>query len=225
MKEYLYKTPIEMSRGSHFGSDYWVSYSKKLNRRVKCFSLLEYANFLALEMNPNVEYFCEQPVKIELIDFPGKSSIIDFWVLYRNGSSVYQEIKYTKDLESENNERVIKQIAFQKEWCKRNNQQYEICTEKELLIPNVFNNLNQLHFWNVNTDQLSDMDLSLIKCLKENNNKLTIKELNLHLNYSLRTLYETIADQIYKGYITIDFASRPIDFNTEVSLCKTVNLV
>ena len=225
MKRYLYETPIEMPRGSHFGSDYWISYSKKLNRRVQCYSLLEFANFLSLEMNPNVEYFCEQPVRIELVDVPGQSSIIDFWVLYKDGSTEYQEIKYTKDLESNENERVRKQIALQKEWCKRNNQKYEIRTEKELLIPNVFNNLKQLHFWNSNAEQSLDVDLSFLKCLKNNNNKLTVIELSKNLNYSLKTLYETIAVQMYLGYISVDLITRPFDFNTEVSLCKTVNLI
>lgn len=31
------------------------------------FSKLEYYNFLSLEINPTVEKFCEQPIKIEII--------------------------------------------------------------------------------------------------------------------------------------------------------------
>lgn len=224
MKKYLYEKPIEMPRGSHYGSDYLIAFSKKINRRVQCYSMLEFANFLQLEMNPDVEYFCEQPVKIELVDFPGQSSVIDFWVQYKDGNQEYQEVKYTKDLESNENERIKKQIALQKEWCKRNNQRYEIRTEKTLLVPNVFNNLKQLHFWNSNSEQFPTADLTFLKYLK-NNDKLTIKELNNLLNYSLRTIYETIATQMYLGYITVDIQSRPLDFNTEVSLCKNVNLI
>ena len=225
MKKYLYEKPLEMPRGTHFGSDYWITYSKKINRRVQCYSMLEFANFLSLEMNPNIEYFCEQPVRIELVDMPGQSSVIDFWVLYKDDTSEYQEVKYTKDLESNENDRIRKQITLQKEWCKRNNQKYEIRTEKELLNPNVFNNLKQLHFWNSHSEQLSAPDLTFLRCLKSNNNKLTIQELNNLLNYSLRTLYETIATQMYLGYITLDLETRPLDKNTEVSLCKIANLV
>ena len=115
-----------------------------------------------------------------------------------------QEVKYTKDLESNENERVKKQIALQKEWCKKNNQRYEIRTEKILLLPNVFNNLKQLHFWNSHFEQIQVADLMFLRCLKNNDNKLTIHELKNLLNYSLRSLYETIAVQMYLGYITVE---------------------
>ena len=55
---YLYQTPIKMPRGLHYGSDYWISNSFKLKRNVHLYSMLEYANFIELEMNPSVEYFC-----------------------------------------------------------------------------------------------------------------------------------------------------------------------
>ena len=57
---YQYQSPIKMPRGSHYGSDYWISYSYKLKRKVRLFSMLEYSNFIELEMNSEVEFFCRE---------------------------------------------------------------------------------------------------------------------------------------------------------------------
>ena len=72
MKKYQYEKPIEMPRGSHYGSDYWVVYSKKLDRRVQCYSMLEFANFLQIEMSHGPE----QPLQGLVIEIkPGDHEI------------------------------------------------------------------------------------------------------------------------------------------------------
>ena len=55
--------PIEMPRGTHYGNNYYAVYSKKVHRVCYFYSNLEYYNFLTLEINPEVERFCEQPLK------------------------------------------------------------------------------------------------------------------------------------------------------------------
>ena len=59
--------PIKMPRGTHYGSNYWEVYSKKMGRKACFFSNLEYHNFLTLEMNPDVIQMCEQPLEIEIM--------------------------------------------------------------------------------------------------------------------------------------------------------------
>ena len=132
---YLYQTPVEMPRGSHYGSDYWIVYSYKLGRNVHLYSMLEYANFIILEMNSSVEFFCEQPLKIQAnLSHTKKSSVFDFWVYYKNGSSEFQEVKYSSELIGNSNAalRSQNQIQFQKEWCKSNGYEYKVITEKNL---------------------------------------------------------------------------------------------
>lgn len=60
-----YINPIEMPRGTHYGSNYWEAYSNKLKRKICLFSNLEYENFLSLEMNANVMKYCEQPWRLK----------------------------------------------------------------------------------------------------------------------------------------------------------------
>ena len=59
--------PIEIPRGMHYGNNYYAAYSNKIHRECHFFSTLEYYNFLTLEINPFVERFCEQPLKIEIM--------------------------------------------------------------------------------------------------------------------------------------------------------------
>lgn len=100
--KYLYSTPISMPRGTHYGSDYWIIYSKKLQRQVHLYSMLEHANFIVLEMDSHVEYFCEQPLKITDYNASKQQSVFDFWVYFTNGTYEFQEIKYSSELEEKN---------------------------------------------------------------------------------------------------------------------------
>ena len=125
---YRYKTPIEMPRGTHYGSNYWIMHSRKLNRNVKAFSGLEHGNHLTLEMNPNVEYYCEQPLKAEVyIDGKKHTTVFDVWVLYKDGTEEFQEVKYTSDLEKS-----AEQIEIQKMWCRQNGFSHMVRTDKDI---------------------------------------------------------------------------------------------
>ena len=42
-----FTTPIEMPRGTHYGSNYFIVYSHEIKRNVKLYSNLEYYNFLS----------------------------------------------------------------------------------------------------------------------------------------------------------------------------------
>ena len=82
--DYLYNNPIKISRGTHYGNNYWVFQSRKLGRRVTAFSNLEYANLLSLEMNPEVVHDCEQPCKQSvLVDGKHRETVFDVYVVYK----------------------------------------------------------------------------------------------------------------------------------------------
>lgn len=221
---YRYNKPIEMPRGSHFGSDYWIAYSKKLNRRCCFFSLLEYANFLHLEMNSNVKYFCEQPLKIQSDTSPSNSSVFDFWVLYVNENEEFQEIKYSSELEDLEENRVQKQIRIQKEWCRQKGYLYKVITEKELLDPNRFMNLKRMQFAISNTTYDFVPDKALLSLLKAYK-KLSLEQICAEFKSSISDVLHIVSIQYYLGYIDMDLVSRPIDYKTEICLCENVNLI
>lgn len=128
----MFLTPININYGSKYGNNRWIVYSTKINREVYLFSDLEYANWLIIENDASVKYFCEQPTLIEIESEDGKTlkSIPDMYVLYNNGIEAIREIKYQKDLLSE---KAQLQSSIQKNWCVRNNYKHEILTEETLL--------------------------------------------------------------------------------------------
>ncbi|MGE7023363.1 TnsA endonuclease N-terminal domain-containing protein [Solibacillus cecembensis] len=127
----MFLKPVMTKFSNKYGNNRWLVKSIKLQRIVYLYSDLEYANWLKLENDPNVKYFCEQPLRIESKDNNGKyyESIPDMYVLYKNGIEVIQEVKYEGDLLKE---RVIKQVEIQKDGCMKNNYKHEVVTEKSL---------------------------------------------------------------------------------------------
>ena len=128
--------PIEMPRATHYGNNYFKVYSNKIKRIVNLFSNLEYYNFLTLETNPNVETFCEQPLKIEVVQNDQIThAIFDMWVRYTNGREELQEVKYEKELSGDSLEaiRSQEQIRREESWCMDNKLNFVVRTEKDII--------------------------------------------------------------------------------------------
>ena len=131
MEKYRYLKPITMPRGKNYGSNYWLYYSRKIGRKVTAYSNLEYDNLISLEMNANIEYYCEQPCKAEVFyDGEMNITVFDVYVFYKDKREEMQEIKYSFDLCSD---RAIKQHEVQKNWCLQNEIDLAIRTEKEIM--------------------------------------------------------------------------------------------
>ena len=215
--------PINMPRGTHYGNNYFAVYSYKLKRVCHFFSNLEYLNFLTLDINPEVESFCEQPLKIEIIqDNQIKHAIFDMWVKYKDGREEFQEVKYESELfgDDEKSLRSQEQILREETWCTNNNTNFVVRTEK-----NIPKGRFYLQNLNIMTSRLrryiSTEDAfynpRIVHALQENKamtygdllkNKLL--PINNELNH-LCYLYE-------KGIIHIKINDRPFDLKTEVSL-------
>lgn len=133
----MFSKPVFTNFSNKYGNNRWVVYSNKIQRIVYLYSDLEYANWLKVENNPNIKYYCEQPIRIEVRSTEGKhnESIPDMYLLYKNGTEIIQEIKYEKDLTKET---VIRQIETQKRWCMENNYKHEVVTEKSLALNALF---------------------------------------------------------------------------------------
>lgn len=133
--KYRYTTPISMPRGTHYGNNYHIMPSRKLSRNVCAYSNLEYENLLCLEMNPEVEFYCEQPVEVSVMaDGESHKTTFDVYVYYRSGNEEMQEVKYYDELHSDSEKglRDQKQIKVQKIWCESNQIDHLIQTDREI---------------------------------------------------------------------------------------------
>src|SRR5690606_20275667 len=125
----MYK-PLITDGSKRFGNNRWQSYSSKLKRDVFLFSDLEYEHWLLVESNPKIIEFCEQALLMEaFVNRKLQTSIIDMWVKFDNGKEEFIEVKYTSDLSKE---KVKKQIAVQKNWCKEHGFQHHVRTEEHI---------------------------------------------------------------------------------------------
>jgi hypothetical protein len=213
--------PIIMPRGKKYGNNYWKSFSIKENRIVTFYSDLEYRNWLTVEMNPDIEHFCEQPLEIEIIiDGKPSKSVFDMWVSYKNGNEEFWEVKYLKDIEGNDkkSELVRKQIEKQKIWCNENHYIHKVRTENEIeLGPEYINNLRYL----------SHLIKHLVPYKDVNPFRTELQTFLLHKNRSVGDIINAkilpegnelavLAYLIYDGTIKANLTMKPFAFNTEV---------
>ncbi len=220
-----FNTPIEMPRATHFGNNYYVTYSSKLKRNVHLFSNLEYYNFLDLECDPNVVKFCEQPLQIDtILENRMKHAIFDVWTRYKDGSEEMQEVKYDSDLNGtdESSIRSQEQIRRKAHWCEENGIDFAVRTDKTLKKGRYyFQNLNVMAarlrryipfeeaYYNPSIiNMLEKCKTTTIETLKDEGFLPTRNEMP-HLFY----LHS-------KGIISLNIADKPLDFRTEVTLCR-----
>lgn len=223
-----FTTPIEMPRGSHYGSEFYTVYSAKIGRVVNLFSKLEYYNFLSVETNPAVVTFCEQPHQIEFVeDGKTKKAIFDMWVRYKDGREEMQEVKYSKELSGDSKAaiRSQEQIRRQKRWCEENGIPLVVRTEEELI---------QGDYLIQNRNIIAGLVRRYIPADENYYNKLVIRYIedahydgrkkilvNDILCKELLPISEEWAHLAYmhvSGVIELNIKSKPLDLRTEVKL-------
>ncbi len=220
---YLFKTPIDMPRGTHYGNNYWIFQSRKVGRRVTAFSNLEYENLITLEMDPNVEFYCEQPCEqTVIIDGKRNQTAFDVYVVYKDGREEFQEIKYQEELDSDSKagERSRKQIEVQRSWCLQNGYPYVVRTDKDIetgvyTIRNLTYLCSKARRYNVAN---KIMDNSILQFLSERGS-ISIGQLYASGRITAYTGLDYLADLFYRGLISFsDFETKPITNTTEVSV-------
>jgi hypothetical protein len=214
--------PVEQNSISHFGSNFWDGNSYKLKRDVFFYSELEYDHWILVECNPKILSFCEQPKKIDgFIDGEYKESIFDMWIKWEDGTEEFLEIKYSSEIENldKRSDRVSKQIELQQKWCKDNNSQHRIVTEKHIRIQPLLSNSKIILPYIKKMKQTSE--ITKYKILKSLNNETptTIKSLANQLS-EIRSseLYQGIFSLYLSNQVKIDLESAPINQNTEMLL-------
>ena len=128
--------PLTISRSKKYGNNYWSPRGTKVGKRtVELHSDLEFDHWLTVETNPKVLTYCEQPLQISyVLNGQLRTSIFDMWILDRDNSETFVEVKYEKELKSTHPkyDRTKRQIEAQQEWCRINNKAYEVRTEKSI---------------------------------------------------------------------------------------------
>lgn len=218
----IFSEPLQMTRTTHYGNNYFSVYSKKVRRITNFFSNIEYYNFLTLEMNPDVKTFCEQPKEIEIyMEGKIKKAIFDMWVLYEDGTEEFQEVKYESELLGKDDKslRSQEQIKRQMLWCKENGCNFVVRTDTEICKGKfTISNLNVMAAKVRRYNPRDDFYHQHIQKQLDYYRKMTVQEMiandMLPKDYEL----EQICNMYYQGAITFDIAARPLDGKTIIRL-------
>lgn len=219
--EYRYTKPVNMQRNTHYGNNYYVIPSRKLNRNVIAFSFLEYANIISLEMNSLVEYYCEQPCTVDVyVDGKKATTTFDVYVVYTDGHEEMQEIKYLAEYNAKNEkgERDRAQVEKQRLWCTQNSIWYVLRTD-DIIMPGDFTirNLEWLAAKARRTSNTNEMARKFLMNYLGKTGKLTIGQLYSSGNITEQNGLNILADMFYRGEVSFsDIDGTVISNRTEV---------
>lgn len=113
-------------RGNH-----WESFCPFRRRVETSSSDLEDQIDVLLSIDPTIEVFCEQPLKVQaVIDGEPHSSILDYWMRRYNGRELFREAKYESDLaRRDRNPQLDLQLRVQEQWASDSGSDYGILTD------------------------------------------------------------------------------------------------
>lgn len=118
-------------------------FSPRLQRLVTLYSALEFAHYVDIESNPEVDVFCEQPVRAEVrIEGKDYATVLDMWVRFRNGYEEYREVKPAAKVASGEYAQQLRTGAM---WCQGQGRPHRIITENDLTLrPQELENWEQI---------------------------------------------------------------------------------
>lgn len=217
--------PIEMPHSQSYGSNYFICHSLKLNRRACFYSNLEYANFLTVELNPQIIKYVEQPLQITGKNDDGKmcKTVFDMEVLYEDNINELWEIKYSSDLTGDNKSavRAKSQIAIQKNWCLKNNILFRVRTENDIFQGlEHLNNMRFMYHCICRTDErLLGNCIKRIKRFIEQVGDTTIGHI-YESDPEPTMVFPSLVYLLIRDQIKADVFNQELNFYTEVSYGK-----
>ncbi|MDM5277412.1 TnsA endonuclease N-terminal domain-containing protein [Paenibacillus silvae] len=218
-KELLKYQPINILRGQKYGNNYWTPRGNKVDKRiVELYSDLEYDHWVVVDADPEVMTYCEQPLEISyVLNGQLRTSIFDMWILKRDGSEIFVEVKYNKELTSKHpkHARTQRQIEAQKEWCRINNKNYVVRTEDDIRKGrHSVENRTSLCMSVVNSKKPVYLNEVLCVIPREG---IKIKEVVLELsNFPVEDILLSLKWLLYEGDIKANMEDQLIGFEMEV---------
>ena len=217
-----YKKPIEMPRGTHYGNNYFIVYSRKEKRCVKLFSNIEYYNFLKIEMDPDIVALCEQFDEIRFpVDGEEITFIPDMITEDVQGRLTVVEVKTSADLsgQGENAKRTQRQIKAESAWCQAMGYAFEVRTEddylsQKYLMPNLHHLAERIRRYYSNDNSSERYIRRLFDGAKELTVADIIDSCKMPSGYEL----DALAELYYLGVVNMELRKLPLCGRTKVKL-------
>lgn len=218
----------------HYGSTRVEFDSVKIGRRIVAQSLLEFIEYMRLEADPDVLTYRDHPGTIMIQDENDKvlRSVFDAEVHTSYGETIYEEIKYEKELKKGTDDekdpfRSLRQVKIQEEWCRQNGYTYKLVTDRDLLVDNpaLFNNCLYI-VQRLRPERAGDMQVvkataaSIYKRLRESGKWTVISSLATNMDDALEMegIMTAICYLLQEGYIETDIEHQPLFIGSEVKV-------
>jgi hypothetical protein len=220
-----YTSPVKNGPQNQYGNNRWEVYSPKLRRNVTLYSNLEYDHWVLVESDPEVLFFCEQPLKIKIeLPIGTITTIFDMWIQWKSGEEEFREVKFEEELqEISSNSRVCRQIQAQKRWCEIKNKKYSVITEK-----NIRSNLIYLSNLRLILRHLGSEDIENIKLYSERillmlldqgaSSLIDIEE--IFSDAESLTIRKAVFELIYSGRVITSLDEKPLNMHSKVEVAN-----
>lgn len=138
----IFTTPLRTSRPGKPVGEHWEWFSPRLQREITAESNAEHDFYTLIDTNPDVEIWCEQPIRVEAaINGKRHSSILDVWVKHCTGTEYFWEVKEDKALAKAHRDpgsAVGIQLEVQKRWSAQTTSNYGVVTANRIRTNNVY---------------------------------------------------------------------------------------
>ncbi len=150
--------------------------SIKNNETIDFESSLERDYIYLLEYDNNVKYYWEQPFTLEYYEDDSKKVYTpDFLVEYYSGNKILVEIKYEADL-MENKIKYKNKFSKTSAFCKTNNMQFKVISEKHIRTEILFN-AKFLCYYKNPKNEMNYGDVNLLWETLKRFHKMTVTQL------------------------------------------------
>lgn len=189
-------------------------YSPRLNRQVTLYSSLEYDHYVAVEQDPTIDAFCEQPVRVSVvIDGKRISSVLDMWLLRKNGYEEYREVKPLALVDTQKN---AMQIRADTLWCQTQGTPFQLITEHNIgLNPQALENWKQILPYLTNTAWVTHKGLdSAMEHYLQNIKSTTLGELEQQFSAPSSEVYRAAFLLLHRGMAVANLSAAPLTRRT-----------
>lgn len=212
--------PIEFDRNEKSKYNYYIFYSVKNKRNVQVYSQQAYYHCLDLEMNYNIESYCENPEQLNIErNEQVFSRNIDF-IVRRNNNKRYILQRLLPYYHNNITHKFKNMCISEESWCKEYNYDYQVITLDVKHRNNYYlHNIKLLYGLIKHTNEpLYNRSLEDITFILHHSKNNTINTLMNKLNLSMNDVLKSFAIGVARGIILHPIDNSAITINTEVNL-------
>ena len=214
---------VYQKRRGKFGNNMWFAYSKKLDKQVTLESDIEHANFLSMELDPEIVLYELHPGPIYItMGDTSRRTEFDAKILYKDNTVEYVEVKYEQDLQ--NDDRTQQQIEFETQYCKDKGYNFRIVTDLDFMGPdNKWMYDNMLYMYHLSSLYDETIVAEQSKYITDylarvNGKKAPIHEIIAQTTMNPSVVFDCITYLLIHGIIKANIRNDMISYKMEVAL-------